>query len=85
MYIDSNGIIQLINKKNSLCRSKYIDEKDIISKIELLFDNKPIIRKFNKEELDKWNKEFIDFCTNNKYNFEEVLFGFTNQRIHFSN
>lgn len=33
VYIDSNGIIQLINKKNSLCRSKYIDEKDIISKI----------------------------------------------------
>ena len=77
MYIDSNGIIHLINKKNSLCRSKYIDEKDIISKIELLLDNKPIIRKFNKQELDNWNKEFIDFCNNNKYNFEEVLFGFT--------
>ena len=33
VYSDSDGIIHLINKKNSLCRSKYIDEKDIISKI----------------------------------------------------
>ena len=75
IYIDSNGVIQLIEGMNGFRSSKYIDEKDIMTKIDLLVNNKPLIRIFNKEEYDKWNKELINFCSTCQYDFEEVFSG----------
>lgn len=97
VYIDSNGIIQYINGINGFQLSKYIDEKDIMIKIDLLINNKPLIRKFTKEEFTKWNNEVNNFCNNCEYNFDEVFSGlnffqhvyqdedqyFTNMHINF--